>query len=145
MTTSFSLAGLLRLRRLEEDQAAAVYGAATARHAALVARTDRAIAEADAMRAEVDTIHELQAIAAGRASATAMLSELRVMTSTASGERDWAERGFATARGKTLGLEKLETKHDVAMHAADLAAEQVVLDELGSTARIRAVVRGAGA
>ncbi len=142
MTTSFSLAGLLRLRRLEEDQAGAVFGAATARHAALVARTDRAIADADAMRAEVDTLYELQAIAAGRASATARLAELRALTSAAEDERHWAEKGFGAARGKTLGLEKLETKHDDAMRTADLAAEQVVLDELGSTARLRAAARG---
>ena len=145
MTTSFSLAGLLRLRRLEDDQAAAVYGAATARHAALVARTDRAIADADAIKAEVDTIAELQAIAAARAASSAMLAELHVLTVTAADERTWAERGFATARAKTLGLEKLETKHVVARHTAELAAEQVVLDELGSTARLRAAVRGVDA
>lgn len=138
MTAPFSLAGLLRLRRLEEEQAGAVYGAATARHATLVARTDRARAEAEAIRAEVDTIHELQAVAAARASSMAMLTELRAMTATAADERACAEAGFTTARGKTLGLEKLEARHVEATHAADLAAEQVVLDELGSTARLRA-------
>ncbi|WP_020143842.1 hypothetical protein [Terracoccus sp. 273MFTsu3.1] len=137
MTAPFSLAGLLRLRRLEEEQAGAVYGAATARHATLVARTDRALADAAAIRAEVDTIHELQAVAAARASSLARLTELRALTATAADERDSAQAGFTVARGRTLGLEKLEARHGEAVHAADLAAEQVVLDELGSTAHTR--------
>jgi flagellar FliJ protein len=137
MTVPFSLAGLLRLRRLEEEQAGAVYGAATARHAALVARTDRAIADAAAMRAEVDTIHELQAVAAARAASMAMLAELHALTAGADDERVAAQRGYTTARGRTLGLEKLEDRHAETVHAAQLAAEQVVLDELGSTAHTR--------
>ncbi|GAA2483431.1 hypothetical protein [Terrabacter carboxydivorans] len=143
MTVPFSLAGLLRLRRLEEEQAGAVYGAATARHAALVARTDRAIAEAEAIRAEVDTIHELQAVAAARAASMAMLAELHALTAGADDERTSAQRGYSAARGRTLGLEKLEDRHTETVHAAALVAEQVVLDELGSSAFSRSARRDA--
>jgi flagellar FliJ protein len=138
MTQPFSLAGLLRLRRLEEDQAAAVFGAAASRHAGIAARTERALAEVDGLAAEVDSLDVLHTVAAGRAASAARLTELRALSDAAALERTAAEKEFGAARGRTLGLEKLEARHASTVHAAELAAEQVVLDELGSTARLRA-------
>jgi flagellar FliJ protein len=138
MTASFSLAGLLRLRRLEEDQAASVFGAAASRHAGITARTERALADLDALTAEVDSLAVLQSVAAARASSTAMLAELQALTASAAAERDTAELAFGAARARTLGLEKLEARHAAAVHAAELAAEQVVLDELGAATPLRA-------
>jgi flagellar FliJ protein len=143
MTQPFSLAGLLRLRRLEEEQAAAVFGAAASRHAGIAARTERALAEVDRLPTDVDSLDVMHTIAAGRASSAAMLTELRALADTSAVERATAEREFGAARARTLGLEKLEARHASTVHAAELAAEQVVLDELGSTARLRAPGRGA--
>jgi flagellar FliJ protein len=144
MTSHFPLAGLLRLRRLEEDRAAARYGAASARLAALTARQESSLAEADQLPAEFETVSALAAAAAARASSMSMLSEIRALTTTAEAERDTAQRDFGAARARTVGLEKLEARHASAATAAELAAEQVVLDELGSSARHRAGTEGAG-
>lgn len=142
MTTPFSLAGLLRLRRLEEDQAAAVFGVAASRHAGIVARADHALAEVDNLTSDVDSLDVLHTVAAARAASAAMLSELQALTLSAGAERDAAERRFQAARARTLGLEKLEVRHAAAAHAAELSAEQVLLDELGSTARLRVAGEG---
>jgi flagellar FliJ protein len=135
MTVPFSLAGLLRLRRLEEDQAAAVFGAAVSRHAGFTARTERALTELDRLPAEVDGLAVLHTAAAARAASSAMLTELHALSDAAAAQRDAAERDLGLARARTLGLEKLEARHGAAVQAAELAAEQVVLDELGSRAR----------
>jgi flagellar FliJ protein len=66
-----------------------------------------------------------------------MLTELRSLAATVEAERDEAEREFGAARARTMGLEKLEARHAAAAAASALAAEQVVLDELGSAARLR--------
>lgn len=142
MTAPFSLAGLLRLRRLEEDQAAAVLGVAASRHAGIVARADHALAEVDQMVSDVDSLDVLHTVAAARAASTAMLAELQALTQSAAVERDAAERRFQSARARTLGLEKLEMRHAAIAHAAELSAEQVLLDELGATSRLRAAGGG---
>ena len=141
MTVPFSLAGLLRLRRLEEDQAAAVFGAAVTRHAGFTARTERALMELDRLPAEVDGLAVLHTAAAARAASSAMLSELRALSDAAAAQRESAERDLGRARGRTLGLEKLEARDGATVQAAEVAAEQVVLDELGSTARRRTAGR----
>jgi flagellar FliJ protein len=71
-----------------------------------------------------------------------MLGELQALTATAEAERHTAEREFGAARARTLGLEKLEARHTAAAAAGELAAEQTVLDELGSTAHHRAGADG---
>lgn len=144
MTSHFPLAGLLRLRRLEEDRAAARYGAASARLAGLTARQEHTMADADEIPAEFETVAALRAAAAARSSSMSLLSELRALTTTAEAERDTAQREFGVARARIVGLEKLEDRHSAAVTAAELAAEQVVLDELGSNARHRAGTEGAG-
>lgn len=137
MTAPFPLAGLLRLRRLEQDQAAGHLGAANTRFAALAASEGRAAAEAEQIPSDAGTSAALQAVAAARASSMSMLTELRALAAAAEAERDDAEREFGAARARTVGLEKLEARHTASVAAAELAAEQVVLDELGSAARMR--------
>lgn len=137
MTAHFPLAGLLRLRRLEQDQAAGHLGAASSRLAALAAREGRAVAEAERIPSDADTSAALLAVAAARASSMSMLTELRGLAATAEAEQAEAEREFGAARARTVGLEKLEARHAAAAAASALAAEQVILDELGSAARLR--------
>jgi flagellar FliJ protein len=143
MSSAFPLAGLLRLRRLEEDQAAARFGAATARLASLVSRQSRTVADAGQIAAEIDSLPALRAVAAARVSSMSMLAELHVLAAGAESERQAAEREFGEARGRTLGLEKLEDRHASTVAALELAAEQTVLDELGSSAHHRAGAEGA--
>ncbi|MDQ4504074.1 flagellar export protein FliJ [Sinomonas sp. ASV322] len=134
MTPSFPLAGLLRLRRLEQDQAAARFGAANARVRALSTREDAARSDSERIASDVDGAAALRAIAAARASSLGMLAELHALADVADAERDEALLEFGTARARTIGLEKLEARHAAALAAADLAAEQGVLDDLGSGA-----------
>lgn len=142
MTASFPLAGLLRLRRLEEDRAGARLGARTAHLRSLAAQESRAVADADQIPTDVDSMIALRAVAAARASSMSMLGELQALTASAEVECAAAQREYAAARASTVGLEKLETRHAAAAQAAELAAEQAVLDELGGAAHHRA--RGEG-
>ena len=134
MTRQFSLAGLLRLRQLEQDQAAARFGAANARLRGLAVREEAALADGDRIASDVDSSAALRAVAAARASSMSMLADLRTLGEIAQSERDEAQLEFAAARARTIGLEKLEARHAEAVAAAELGAEQAVLDELGAVA-----------
>lgn len=134
MSRQFPLAGLLRLRQLEQDQAAARFGAVNARFRALAGREEAAREQADGITSEVDSSAALRAVAAARASSMSMLADLRALSELAASEREDAQVEFAAARARTIGLEKLEARHSEAVAAAELAAEQGVLDELGTAA-----------
>ena len=134
MSRQFPLAGLLRLRQLEQDQAAARFGAVNARLRALAGREESVRAQGDGITSEVDSSAALRAVAAARASSMSMLADLRALSELAASEREDAQVEFAAARARTIGLEKLEARHSEAVAAAELAAEQGVLDELGTAA-----------
>jgi flagellar FliJ protein len=134
MNRRFPLAGLLRLRQLEQDQAAARFGAANARLRALSAREETALTGTERIASDVESSASLRAVAAARASAMSMLADLHTLAEVAESERDDAQLELAAARARTVGLEKLEARHAEAVAAAELAAEQGVLDELGASA-----------
>lgn len=137
MSPSFPLAGLLRLRRLEQDRAAGHLGAANARFSALAASEGRTRADTELIPSDADTSDAMRAVAAARASSMGMLAELRALVAVAEAERESAQRELGAARAGTVALEKLEARHAAAERAEELAAEQAVLDELGSAARNR--------
>lgn len=147
MNRQFPLAGLLRLRRLEQDQAAARFGAVNAQLRAVGARQASARAETEEIPSDVDSSSALLAVAAARAAAASLLTELDALSAAAEAERGRAQRDLASARGLTVGLEKLEVRHHELLEAAELAAEQGVLDDLGSSGHLRrgaeAAARGA--
>jgi flagellar protein FliJ len=127
----FSLVGLLRLRRLQEDQAAA--SLATARRdvhatAAKIASVHATLASADA---SIATSDELFAIAATRSSSTSMLADLAQLERVQAEEVARLEDAHRDARRAARSIEKLETRHGLAVQAEELRAEQRVLDELG--------------
>ena len=135
MARSFPLAGLLRLRRIHQDQAA---GELAAANAALVAReADRvtAVASLDRSLSRVDSAQALAAVAAARSSSRSMLRELEALETRSRGDQDRAQADFSAARARTITLEKLEDRHAAAVHAEDLHAEQLVLDEIATNAR----------
>lgn len=132
MNRLFPLAGLLRLRRLEQDQAAANLGSVNTRLAALNARQESARIETERTPSEATDAASLRAIAAARVSSMSMLADLRHLTRIAEDDREQAQAALAVTRARTIGLEKLEERHGLDVAAADLAAEQGVLDELAS-------------
>ncbi|MFZ3453271.1 flagellar export protein FliJ [Arthrobacter sp. 7Tela_A1] len=133
MGRDFPLAGLLRLRRLQQDSAAGELAAANAK----LRRTSAARSEAyDSLAAtplEAADPATLNAIAAARASSRSLLADLLSAEALDSAAASNAQTEFHAARARSVGLEKLEDKHAEALAVEDLHAEQTVLDELAGT------------
>ena len=134
MSAQFSLAGLLRLRKLEEDQRAAELNSARDRESVGLARTRR-IRRTLAEGHEDPAAHaSLASIAATRASSATMLSELGELDRQNAAEVESAASAHADAHRKTLGLEKLEERFEQQKRADELREEQLLLDDLSSRA-----------
>jgi len=134
MSKQFSLAGLLRLRHLEQDEAAGKLASANARLDGTSVERNRARAALGATRADVTSTESLYAMAAGRASMRSMLADLDSMIFQQKHDAEEANDLFKQARAQAIALEKLEAKHVEAVAVEELRAEQAVLDELAGTA-----------
>jgi len=133
MAKLFPLAGLLRLRQIQQDQAASDLAAANARVRESSARERRARAALGGIATDVNDTTVLYAIAASRAASRGMLAELQALEIMRAAEADAAGEAFTAARARSVGLEKLEAKHLDGVRSADLSAEQNVLDEIVTT------------
>jgi len=143
VSRAFRLAGLLRLRALAEEQAAAqravsVRGRDTA--AARVTATEAALASAGF--APLSDGPGMQAVVASRLALSALLVDRRAQVLVAQDEVDAADAVWSEARTRTRTLEKLQEKHDAAVRVEEQRAEQVVLDEIAG--RRAGVPAGAG-
>lgn len=134
MVRAFSLAGLLRLRHLEQDAAVGALSAANARLRENQIRRARIRAELAGSEAQPTDRLALTAVAVARSSARGMLAELEALGSIEAEAVARATAALTTARMKTVGLEKLAEKHHVEVVASDLKTEQSAIDELASTA-----------
>ncbi|MCG2621634.1 flagellar FliJ family protein [Arthrobacter sp. I2-34] len=132
MARSFPLAGLLRLRHLQQDQAASQLAAANAR----LRDSGKSLVQARTLlgesTAEVSDPATLQAVSAARASSRSMLAELQAAETLCRTEAEEAQLAFQQARAQAIGLEKLQGQHALSMAAEELRGEQVVLDEIAS-------------
>jgi len=138
MARQFPLAGLLRVRRLQEEQAAGGLAEANRRlRDADDARTEAYAALHDLPADAVDRA-TLTAIAAARASARSMLAELGAVEEARRAEADAAQAQYRAARERAAVLGKLEDRHAGLAAAEELRAEQVVLDELAGSRHNRA-------
>ncbi|MHA7132024.1 flagellar export protein FliJ [Oerskovia turbata] len=133
MSTKFRLAGVLRLRRLEEDTAKAELAHA---HADLA----QTVEEAGGLAAYLESSPErsspgasLAAIAASRAATSALFAVLEAEARRKAGLVDEAFSGLQQARASRLGLEKLQDRHDEDVARAEGRAEQAALDEVASS------------
>lgn len=134
---AFSLAGLLRLRHLEEDEAGQTLARANSRleeNSAREAQIRRKLGGGDDEAASVEV---LRAVAAARASSRSMLAELEAVARVQRQEADEARAAFSAARTRSKGLERLEEKHNLAVAVGELRTEQNALDEIASGARAR--------
>lgn len=136
-TRSFPLAGLLRLRQLREDEAAGSLASANERLHASMSRVEELAEALDGTDLSPSDSASLYAVTAARASARSMLADLHALEAQLQAEQDRAQEQYRAARAATMGLEKLQERHREAGAAADLEAEQRVLDELASTGRGR--------
>ena len=133
MKRMFPLAGLLRLRHLQQDQAAVGLAAANSAqqgHAAIRGQARAAVLGIDA---NPSTIAAMQAMAAARSSSRSMLADLEALGANHQAAVDAAQAAFDAARADAIRLEKLELRHTEALAAEDLQAEQLLLDEIAST------------
>ncbi len=133
MERAFRLAGLLRLRELQEDQAAARLAAANA-----------VLREAERRRADTLTAlvrHALPDAAdsgawrlsvTGRASLAHLLADAGVAVADAGVRVGEHTADWSAARSRSVGLEKLRDKHREEVALEDGRAEQLALDEVAS-------------
>ncbi|WP_144758821.1 flagellar FliJ family protein [Curtobacterium sp. 9128] len=137
MARRFPLAGLLRLRHAEQDQAAAVLAAANdrVRDAADARVAARRTLDDTESAMSVDDAATLSAVAAARAATRGMLQELDAVVQHRRADADAAQAAYTEARRSALGLEKLETQHSERVAAEDLRAEQTALDEIAARRR----------
>lgn len=128
----FSLAGLLRLRKLKEERAAAELAAHRSRASQLAAERHQLIDTLSDHGHDARDVQGIAALSAARASATAMLAELDAMRAAQLDLAAAAERVHGDARRDTRTVEKLEERHVERRRTAELRAEQLVIDELAS-------------
>jgi flagellar FliJ protein len=133
MSKGFSLAGLLRLRHLQQELAAGDLSAARTRLEENGVSQERARIALGASTTDVTSTATLYAVAAGRASLRSTLSDLTALEDGLKADTDAAASAFSEARAQTIGLEKLERKHEERVAAEELQQEQKLLDELAST------------
>ena len=144
MVKRFQLAGLMRVRQLQEEKAAA--DLAEANQAKLEARRQAEamsetlagqgfpdLAHANAYDAHAEALTSYspnwQAIVAARAAVAAMLRESTQALTVASDNAAAATEQWALAKTKAAMIDKLKARHAIEVEAEELREEQVTLDE----------------
>ncbi|MFJ5860957.1 flagellar FliJ family protein [Pseudarthrobacter sp. NPDC092439] len=135
MARSFPLAGLMRLRRLQEDAAAGTLAAANQAAGLHADRQRAARHELDSTSSEASGTPALLAVAAARASARSMLATLDALAVEHQAAAAEAQENYLQARLEAAGIEKLEARHQAAARGEALRAEQIGLDELALRGR----------
>ncbi|QDW28888.1 flagellar export protein FliJ [Arthrobacter sp. KBS0702] len=133
MSRQFSLAGLLRLRQIQQDQAASGLARARSRSSSVRAREASARRQLTAADEEVVSSASLRAVAAARSASHSMLADLQNLARIAETDEATAREEFIAARTRSVGLEKLQARHHAEVTTAELRAEQSTLDEISST------------
>jgi flagellar FliJ protein len=126
----FGLAGLLRVRGLEEQRAAAELAEANRAVEAVRARGARTRASLAGVGPGAVDSATLSAVAAARTSAQVLLGELSALNQLASQEAGEARTVHSAARASAVSLEKLRRRHAEAEVARELRDEQAALDEI---------------
>lgn len=132
----FPLAGLLRLRTLQEEQAAADLAIANAdRRRAEKRRRDTAEALAGMRLPESADDLTWQAAVAARAAMRSLTIEAGAAQDVAAERAASAGAAWSAARTRAVALTKLEERHGRAVRTEEERAEQLVIDE--AAARVR--------
>lgn len=135
MSRQFSLAGLLRVRGIQERAAAERLSRAVldARHTEARDRHLRAALAGEGTDA-VD-VRSLAALAAARSASRSMLADLTALASVQQQSVADARAEHADARRAQRGLDRLADAHAERVRAEDLRAEQAELDEIAARVR----------
>ncbi|GGD75085.1 hypothetical protein [Microbacterium murale] len=135
MTRDFSLAGLLRVREIQERAAAQRLSRAVidARHTEARDRRLRTALAGEGTEA-VD-VRSLAALAAARGAGRSLLADLSSLDAIQQEELAQARSEHADARCAMRGLDRLADAHAVRERTEELRSEQAELDEIASRAR----------
>jgi flagellar protein FliJ len=136
MERAFRLAGLLRLRELQEDQAAARLAASHAVLRGAEQRRDETLATLvrHAMPGRADS-GAWRLSVTGRTTLAHLLADAGRQVADAGRRVGEDTADWSAARSRSVGLEKLRDKHREAVALEDGRAEQLALDEVASRAR----------
>lgn len=133
MKRAFSLTGLLRLRHVQQDEAAGALAAANRRARQNETRLEHAHTALSVTSSSATSSATLSAMAASRASSRSMLADLDGFGRNYNAALGEAQATFDAARVQSVGLEKLEMRHAASWAAEELHVEQAALDEIAST------------
>lgn len=130
MSRGFPLAGLLRVRGIQERAAAERLTRASMEHAQTEARDRQVRASLTSSADGVEDVRTLAALAASRVAARSLLSDLRVLGEAQAAAVTTAREEHAAARIDEHGLTRLAEAHDRRERERALRAEQSALDEI---------------
>lgn len=136
MANLFRLAGLLRLRKMQEEQAAEELARANVVRRAADRRKQQAAdrLSGSTLPSHGDSLAWHVAIA-GRAALAGMVAESVVAVDLADERVRQAAEHWSDARARSSALGKLEDRHTVTVQADEARAEQLVIDEAAARQR----------
>lgn len=141
MSKPFSLLGLLRVRTVQQEEAAAAAAEAVRRVHSVKVRRQAVVDDLSASGDSPASPAVLMAISAARSSSRGQLAELDALIALAETDVVAANASLAAARARTVPLEKMQDRHVSHVFAEELRAEQGALDEIATNSwhRARAV------
>ncbi|WP_435299650.1 flagellar export protein FliJ [Timonella sp. A28] len=134
MAKKYPLERLLRIRRVQEDQAAASLAVSARRADQAQARVLKAEQEMLGITLEGDHTHAVwKTLIASKTAGRSMVSEAIAVAQTAAQQREERTEEYKAAHQDVAILEKLEEKHVVEQQHAEDRAEAAVVDEIATT------------
>lgn len=130
MARSFSLAGLLRVRSIQERAAAQELSRAVIEENQTRTRERHLRAALAATDSDAVDVRSLAAMAAARVAGRSMLADLESLAQVQQQAVSDAQSAHSEARREVRGLDRLAAAHLARMQADALRAEQHELDEI---------------
>ncbi|MEE2815305.1 MULTISPECIES: hypothetical protein [unclassified Microbacterium] len=130
MTRSFSLAGLLRVRSIQERAAAQELSRAVIEENQTRTRERHLRAALAATDSDAVDVRSLAAMAAARVAGRSMLADLESLAQVQQQAVSDAQSSHSEVRREVRGLDRLAAAHLARMQADALRAEQHELDEI---------------
>lgn len=142
MSRGFSLAGLLRVRGVQEREAAERLSRAVLDANQTEAHDRRVRAALAGTGSDAVDVRSLAALAAARVAGRSALVDLQLLAERQAATVDEARSAHTQARQEVRGLERMAQAHALRVRAEELRVEQAELDEIAS--RTRAGERAGG-
>jgi flagellar FliJ protein len=135
MTRGFSLAGLLRVRAIQERAAAQRLSRAAIEAAQTASHERQLRAALSVTGADAADVRALAALAAARVAGRSLLADLESLGELQRGALQEARGEHESVRREVRGLERLADAHAVRELALERTAEQRELDEIAARTR----------